>query len=148
MRRTSRNWAAERRSEDMPVSPGRARMPADVPTLPVRRFSVKEYHRMIDSGILTDEDHVELLEGWIVPKMPRNPPHDTVISVIHNQELGPLLPAGWFCRVQAAVTTDDSEPEPDLAVVRGRERDYLRKHPTPRDMGLVVEVADTTLRRD
>lgn len=45
-----------------------------VPTLPIRRFRVDEYHRMIDTGILTEDDRVELLEGWIVPKMPHNPP--------------------------------------------------------------------------
>jgi hypothetical protein len=58
----------------MHSQPGAVKERAELPPLPVRRFSVKEYHRMIDSGILTDEDRVELLEGWIVPKMARNPP--------------------------------------------------------------------------
>jgi Uma2 family endonuclease len=120
----------------------------EMPPEPVRRFSVKEYHRMIDSGILTDEDRVELLEGWIVPKMPRNPPHDGMITLIHNRVLAPLLPQGWFCRGQSAVTTADSEPEPDLAVIRGDERNYLKRHPGPKDMALVIEVADTSIRRD
>src|SRR5262249_10486828 len=114
-----------------------------MPPLPVRRFSVDEYHRMIDSGVLTDEDRVELLEGWIVPKMTRNPPHDTIIALLQNRVLGPQLPAGWFCRSQSAVTTEDSEPEPDLAVIRGDERDYLKRHPGPKDMTLVIEVSDT-----
>ena len=101
------------------------------PPLPVRRFSVDEYHRMMELGILTDEDQVELLEGWIVPKMPRKPPHDAVIAIAHNQVVGPLLPAGFFCRGQSAITTRDSEPEPDLAIIRGSERDYLKRHPGP-----------------
>jgi Uma2 family endonuclease len=121
---------------------------AEAPPVPVRRFSVDEYHQMIRSGILTDEDQVELLEGWIVPKMARNPPHDGVIALVHNRVLGPRLPAGWFCRSQSAITTKDSEPEPDVAVVRGKERDYMRRHPGPQDMALAIEVADTTLRRD
>jgi Uma2 family endonuclease len=120
----------------------------ELPPLPVRRFTVEEYHQMIDSGILTDEDRVELLEGWIVPKMTRNPPHDTVIALLHNRVLGPRLPEGWYCRGQSAVTTEDSEPEPDLAVIRGTERDHLKRHPGPKDMGLVIEVADTSIRRD
>jgi Uma2 family endonuclease len=128
--------------------PGAVKDRSELPPLPVRRFSVKEYHRMIDSGILTDEDRVELLEGWIVPKMPRNPPHDGVIALIYNRVLTPRMPEGWFCRGQSAVTTSDSEPEPDLAVIRGRERDYLKRHPGPRDMALVIEVADTSIRRD
>jgi Uma2 family endonuclease len=131
--------------------PARTRRTVDgayAPPVPVRRFSVDEYHRMIETGILTDEDQVELLEGWIVPKMPRNPPHDAVISIVHNRVIGPRLPDGWFCRGQSAVTTPDSEPEPDLAVIRGTEYDYLSRHPGPKDMALVIEVADTTLRRD
>lgn len=121
---------------------------AAMPPEPVRRFSVDEYHRMIQSGILTDEDQVELLEGWIVPKMPRNPPHDGVISLIYNRVVTPRLPAGWFCRGQSAITTSDSEPEPDIAIIRGKEEDYLKRHPRPKDMGLVIEVADTSIRRD
>src|SRR5882762_3647803 len=91
-----------------------------MPPLPVRRFTVAVYHRMIDVGLLTEDEPVELLEGWIVPKMPRNPPHDGTIQRI-NKRLGRCLPPGWDLRVQSAVTTADSEPEPDLAVVRGDE---------------------------
>jgi Uma2 family endonuclease len=116
--------------------------------LPMHRFSVEEYQRMIRAGILTDEDAVELLEGWIVEKMPRNPPHDAVVAHLINRVLGPRLPAGWFCRGQSAVQTATSQPEPDVAVVRGSEFDYLDRHPGPADMALVVEVADSTLDRD
>ena len=119
-----------------------------VPPLPVRRFTVDEYHRMIQAGILGEDDDVELLEGWIVPKMPRNPAHDAMISIIMMDVLTPRLPAGWHCRGQSAITTTDSEPEPDIAVVRGPERDYLARHPGPADMALVVEVADSSLERD
>lgn len=116
--------------------------------LPMRPFTVDEYHRLIETGILTDEDAVELLEGWIALKMPRNPPHDAVLSRLLNRILGPRLPGGWFCRGQSAMSTADSAPEPDVAVVRGDEFDYLNRHPTAADMALVVEVADTTLARD
>jgi Uma2 family endonuclease len=119
-----------------------------IPPVPVRRFTVAEYHRMILAGVLGPDDRVELLEGWIIPKMPRNPPHDAVLSLILNRVLALRLPAGWFARGRSAITTADSEPEPDLAVVRGNERDYLARHPGPADMALVVEVADATLGRD
>jgi hypothetical protein len=52
------------------------------PPFPVRRFTVDEYHRMIQAGILTESDPVELLEGWIVAKMPHNPPHDSTIELV------------------------------------------------------------------
>jgi Uma2 family endonuclease len=122
--------------------------PPILPPLPVRRFTVDEYHQMIGAGILGEDDDVELLEGWIVPKMARNPAHDAVISLIMNRRLAPRLPAGWFCRGQSAITTADSEPEPDIAVVRGSELDYLTRHPGPTDMALVIEVAESSLPGD
>ncbi len=112
-----------------------------------RRFSVAEYHRLIQLGILTEDDNLELLEGYLVHKMSRNPPHDATIQKV-NKRLLRLLPSGWDLRVQCAVTLPESEPEPDLAVVRGDENDYLARHPGPADVGLVVEVADSTLLAD
>jgi Uma2 family endonuclease len=117
------------------------------PSLPVYRFSVDDYHRLIQDGIITEDNDVELLEGLVVPKMGRNPPHETAIDLA-NERLRMLLPKGWRIRIQCAITTADSEPEPDLAFVRGEARDYLTRHPGPSDMALVVEVADATLTRD
>ena len=96
-------------------------LPPVVPPVPVRRFTVDEYHQMIRAGILGEDDNVELLEGWIVPKMPRNPAHDALIAWVHNRVLAPRLREGWYCRGQSAITTPDSEPEPDLAVIRGSD---------------------------
>ncbi len=118
------------------------------PPLPVRRFTVDEYHRLIETGVLGEDDDVELLEGWIVPKMARTPTHDALISFIMNRSLSPQLPSGWFRRGQSAITTTGSEPEPNIAVVRGLERDYLSRHPSPADMALVIEVADSSLQPD
>ena len=93
--------------------------PPAPPPEPVRRFTVDEYHRMIQLGILKEGDPVELLEGWIVAKMARNPPHDVVVGLV-QAALSAVLPSTWICRGQSAVTTSDSEPEPDVAVVAGR----------------------------
>jgi Uma2 family endonuclease len=125
-----------------------APLPAILPTLPVRRFTVDEYHQIIEAGVLREEDDVELLEGWIVPKMARNPAHDAVVSWILNRRITPLLPDGWFCRGQSAITTTASEPEPDIVVVRGSELDYLARHPSPTDIALAIEVANSSLARD
>jgi hypothetical protein len=127
-------------------SPGSI-VPQDL-LLPIRRFSVDEYRRLHQAGILKEEDRVELLEGWIVAKMSRNPRHDAVITKLHNKLIGPLLPKDWFCRNQSAIQGDTTQPEPDLAVVRGAEFDYADRHPRPRDLALVIEVADTTLATD
>jgi Uma2 family endonuclease len=113
----------------------------------LRRLSVDEYHRMIRHGILNDEDKVELLDGYLVLKMPRNPPHCGTIQKILKR-MGRLLPAGWDVRGQSAVTFSESEPEPDVAVVRGDECTYMTQHPGPADVGLIIEVAESSLDRD
>jgi hypothetical protein len=113
----------------------------------IHRFSVKQYQRMVEQGFLTDEDRVELLDGWIVDKMPRNPPHDGTISRI-SRRLTHVLSDDLIVRIQSAVQLPTSQPEPDLAIVRGPEEVYFQRHPLPRDVELLIEVADTTLDRD
>jgi Uma2 family endonuclease len=112
-----------------------------------RRFSVAEYHRLIQLGILTEDDNLELLEGYLVHKMSRNPPHDATIQKVMKQLLRALT-SGWELRVQCAITLPESEPEPDLAVVRGDENTYLTHHPSSADVGLLIEVSDSTLDGD
>lgn len=112
-----------------------------------RKMSVDEFEQLIEAGKLTDEDRVELLEGYMVYKMPRNPPHDGALNIL-TPRLIRVLPPGWVLRNQSAARLADSRPEPDFAIARGNERDYFHKHPTPADLGLVVEVADSSLDRD
>jgi hypothetical protein len=117
------------------------------PVGPLRPFTVEEYHRLIEIGVLAEDEPVELLEGSIVYKMPRNPPHDSTIdrtSELLTNRLGP----GWRVRVQSAVTTGDSEPEPDVVVAVGPASRYDARHPGAGDVVLVVEVADSSLARD
>jgi len=114
---------------------------------PLRRFTVDDYHRMIETGILDERDRVELLEGKVVLKMPRDPPHDGTLDLLRDA-LTRLIPSGWMSRIQQAVTLSHSEPEPDFAVVRGNKRSYLHRHPGPADIGLVVEVSDSSLDSD
>ncbi len=113
----------------------------------IARFSVKRYQAMIETGILTPDDHVELLENWVVLKMPRSPEHDSTIQ----QMMRPLIrviPAGFDLRIQSAIALDDSQPEPDHAVVRGRAADYRTRHPRPGDIALLIEVAHSSILRD
>jgi Uma2 family endonuclease len=112
-----------------------------------RRFSLSEYHRLIELGILTEDDNLELLDGYLVHKMSRNPPHDAAIQKATKRWLR-LLPPGWDLRVQSAISLTGSEPEPDFAIVRGDESLYMNRHPTAADVGLVIEVSDSTLQGD
>ncbi|MBA4062277.1 MAG: Uma2 family endonuclease [Isosphaera sp.] len=112
-----------------------------------RRFTVDEYHQMIRAGILVDGEPIELLEGWMVKKMAHGTPHDSAMDAIEGLLPGLLSPE-WFARCQRAVTLSDSEPEPDYAVVRGPRSRYRESHPTPPDIGLVIEFSASSLRID
>jgi len=102
---------------------------------------------MIRLGILTEDDPVELVEGWIIHKMPKNPPHRAATKLTRNA-LEEIVPEGWYVDAQEPITLLDSEPEPDVVVVRGNTRDYLDRHPGSQDLALIVEIADSTLERD
>lgn len=123
------------------------RISLGVPDSPIWRLSIAQYHQMVQSGILTDDDPVELLEGWLVTKMPKNPPHRLTTQLL-REALAQLVPAGWYVDAQEPITTSDSEPEPDVVIVRGDRRQYRDRHPGPAEVALVVEVADSTLQRD
>ena len=112
-----------------------------------RRFTVEEYHRLIQTGALTEDDAVELLEGWIVRKASRNPSHDCALDLAQEVLRG-CLPPDWRVRILSAITLSDSEPEPDVAVVRGPLRSHMNRHPEPAEVGLLVEVADSSLVHD
>jgi len=117
------------------------------PTLDLYRLSVEQYHQMIARGILAEDEPIELLEGCLVKQMTKKPPHVVSTGLVQDA-LTPLLPAGWHVSVQDPITTDDSEPEPDIKVVRGDRRDYAERHPGPGEVAFVVEVADTSLTSD
>ena len=112
----------------------------------IAKFSASRYDKMIEAGFFTSEDKVELLENYVVLKMPQNPPHAGTINLIQDTLASAVT--GWALRVQLTIAFPDSRPEPDLALCRGRARDYLKAHPTPSDVGLLIEVANTSLLRD
>jgi Uma2 family endonuclease len=105
------------------------------------RLSIDQYHAMVAADILGEDDPVELLEGLLVYKMSKNPPHTFVTQQLRFV-LEALASSEWFINDQEPITLDTSEPEPDVSVVRGQRRDYLRRHPKAQDVALVVEVAE------
>jgi Uma2 family endonuclease len=110
-------------------------------------LSVEQYHELIRTGRLTEDDAVELLEGRLVPKMPKNPEHRLSTGLL-RQALEGIVPSGWYVDSQEPITLPDGEPEPDVVVVRGQRRNYTACHPGPGDLALVVEVSNTTLEKD
>lgn len=110
-------------------------------------FTVAEYHRMIRLGILKEDAAVELLEGYVVKKMAQNPPHDAAVTRLQRR-LARLPSDECVLRIQCAVTTRDSEPEPDVVVASGPEEKYDTRRPGPADIVLLVEVAESSLEED
>jgi Uma2 family endonuclease len=120
-----------------------------VSDLPVRRFTLGEYHQLLDIGVFQSGDPYELLNGVIVAKMGQNGPHASGTSRLLRR-LARLLPDAWVLRAGGplSIPASDSEPEPDFAVVAGPEDAYDTRHPVPRDVAFVVEVSDSSIGRD
>ncbi|HTA45329.1 MAG TPA: Uma2 family endonuclease [Bryobacteraceae bacterium] len=110
-------------------------------------LTVDQYHAMIDNGILTSDDRVELLDGVLVQKALHNHPH-RISTRATRQALERLIPKGSYVDEQKPLTLATSEPEPDVAVIRGDTRDYPNRHPGPQEVGIVIEISDASLERD
>jgi Uma2 family endonuclease len=122
--------------------------PSPPRTPPLHRITVYEYERIIASGALEDPNRVELIDGYMVDKMAKNPEHSFAATATH-QALVDRLPAGWLARKEEPVRIPAyNEPEPDVAVVRGINADYRHRTPEPGDVALLVEVSDSTLGPD
>jgi Uma2 family endonuclease len=114
---------------------------------PLWRISVDRYHRMIQTGVLTADDQVELLDGLLVAKMNKSPRHCAAGRMV-RLALEAVVPGGWFVDTQDPITLADSEPEPDVSVTIANRGELLDRHPGPDELGLVVEISDTSLARD
>jgi len=111
-----------------------------------RRWRRVEYERLVDLGLFEPGERLELLDGILVVREPQNAPHATAMRAV-QEALRRAFGAGWDVRPQLPVALDDdSEPEPDVAVVPGSYRDYRGAHPSR--PALVVEIADATVTAD
>ena len=116
--------------------------------LDVRLFTVKDYHRMAESGIFDPDERVELLAGQIIKMTAKGTAHEAAITrterLLRNR-LGEQV----LLRLQSPIQLNDySEPEPDIAVVTVDPLDYEDHHPTTSEVYLIIEVADSSLNRD
>lgn len=112
----------------------------------LRRWKRVEYEALVEKGVFGPEDRIELLDGLLVVAEPKSTWHVAAVRLV-ELALTRAFGDGWDVRTQAPVALDDaSEPEPDVAVVRGGPRDYLLEHPS--EPVLVVEVSLTSLAFD
>jgi Uma2 family endonuclease len=110
-----------------------------------RRWRRVEYERLVDLGIFAGE-RLELLEGLLVVREPQGSAHAALVEQV-GRILAAAFGVGWHTRHHAPLALgEDSEPEPDVAIVAGMPRDHVAAHPST--AALVVEVADSSLRLD
>jgi Uma2 family endonuclease len=127
------------------IAPSQFIPPPPLASPAVYRMTIDEFERIADS---LDNDHVELLDGYIVGRDDLKPPHALATDQLRRQ-LDRLVPEGWFVREEKPVRIPDyDEPVPDVAVAKGTPRDYVNHHPGPADIALLVEVSKSTLDRD
>ncbi len=115
---------------------------------PRKRFTVEEYHRMGEAGILHEDDRVELIDGEIIEMSPIGKRHAACVKRL-NALLSRLLGQRAIVGVQDPLQLSNySEPQPDITVLKFRDDYYAERHPMPEDTLLLIEVADTTLAYD
>jgi Uma2 family endonuclease len=112
------------------------------------RFSVKEYYRMAEMGVLRPDARVELLDGQIIDMSPIGPFHGGVTNFL-SQFFFTVANGRWTTTVQNPLRLDDhSEPEPDLMLLQPSADFYRKRHPLPEEVFLLVEISDSSLERD
>jgi Uma2 family endonuclease len=113
-----------------------------------RSFTVAEYRRMVEAGILSEDDRVELIDGEVFKMSPIGEPHAACVGIL-TRMLTLLLEHVALVWVQNPIRLDNySEPQPDLVVLKPRPDFYRNSLPTPEDVPVVIEVSDTTLEYD
>ena len=119
-----------------------------MPTIVRHRFSVEDYHRMAQAGILGEDDRVELIDGEIMEMAPIGPAHaGTVLRL--TTLLGQRLQGQALVSVQNPIRLGEhSEPQPDLCLLRPRHDYYRSSHPTAADVLLLIEVAEASAEYD
>jgi Uma2 family endonuclease len=113
-----------------------------------RRFTVDEYHRMLEAGILREGERIELIRGELVQKMGIGPSHVGCVSFLIERLVLRLVGRALLSPGGPIVILPDSEPEPDITLLKPRADFYRRAHPRPEDVLLVIEVADSSRRFD
>lgn len=117
--------------------------------LPRRRWTVEEFQSAARFGLFRPEERLELLDGEILEKRPPDPPHSSATGLVDDVLRRAFAGVDGFIRTENPVVLPHaSQPEPDVAVVRGQRRDFASRHPSPADLLLVVEVSFSTLADD
>lgn len=111
---------------------------------PIRRWTREEFERLIEAGILGEDERLEFIDGEILVMPPQGTRH-SALTPSAAEALRTAFGAGFHIREHSPIALGaDSRPEPDVAVVRGSPKDYLERLPGPADILLLLEVADSS----
>jgi Uma2 family endonuclease len=113
----------------------------------LRPFTSDEYHQMITLGVIGEDEKVELIEGYLVLKMPQSKAHRAAVLRLATR-LPSRLPSGWVVMTQAEIAVGGMDPIPDGVVVRGADADYDERDVIEADFGIVIEVSNSSLEFD
>ena len=116
--------------------------------LQLRLWTVDEYHRMAEVGIFEPSERVELLEGKIICILTKGISHRSAVGRTNKLLQNRLGNQAWIAVQDPVKLNERSEPEPDIAVVKIDPLDYADHHPTPTEIYLIIEVADSSLKLD
>jgi Uma2 family endonuclease len=116
--------------------------------LQLRLWTVDEYHRMAEAGIFEPSERVELLEGKIIWMIAKGTAHSSAVGRTNKLLQNRLGNQAWIAVQDPVKLNEQSEPEPDIAVVKIDPLDYADHHPTPAEIYLIIEVADSSLKLD
>ncbi len=132
----------------MPAMPTQPAGPIRIPS-PLYRMTLEKYESLIASGFFAKHDDVHLINGYVVNRMAESPLHGAVLEAVRIA-IEAILLAAWHTRSQSGlrIPAQVSIPRPDLAVVRGTPRDYLKRYPDAADAALVAEVSISSLDED
>lgn len=115
---------------------------------PTRRFTVDEVTRMVETGILGEDEPLELIRGELIIVTPQGPRHSYTTGSLADRLREAYVGVAFVREEKPIVTSEASLPEPDVAVVRGRREDFVDRHPSGRDAILIVETAITSQKTD
>ena len=127
------------------LATNQASLPAD--SISRHRFSVAQYREMIQHGIFAEDEPIEFIRGEVVRKMPIGNAHAAIVKNL-NRLLSARLPADLLVSIQDPIATEDSEPEPDVAILKFSDDFYASRRPVAMDVRLLIEVADSSLAFD
>lgn len=119
-----------------------------IATVTPKRFTIQEFHRLDELGFFHPDDRVELIRGEIILMPTKKTPHSVCNRRLYKQLYDLVGERATLSLQEPIILPSDSEPQPDMVIVRNRPDDYLSSHPLPSDVLLLIEISDSSLDYD